>query len=308
MDRYSPENRLLITYEGLTDDLIGAEVAKGLNDFLGQVDGVNPIARDSVGCIWRAVVKNEPPPQQAAQIAKLQEQAKNLPQNEQQATGEVSPSQPQQQESSSSQQQQQQSGEGGLQLTGTQTLEEQLAQANAKLAELNTQKQSLSAPQQIVGGSLSAPQQIVGGSSPQQLSSSPQQQQQLSSSSYSQQQIQQAQPLQSSQLQQPQQYVSSAQQQQPQQQLTSQSGGLRRRLDPGHHDSQRKGPEVPRPYTPEQLDKMMNMLLEVAEKYQNDDVRLYHIMMGYYEKIREERGKISKEDGTKIGSPPGGYY
>jgi len=53
---------------------------------------------------------------------------------------------------------------------------------------------------------------------------------------------------------------------------------------------------------------MMNMLLEVAEKYQNDDVRLYHIMMGYYEKIREERGKISKEDGTKIGSPPGGYY
>ena len=62
MDRYTPENRLLITYEGLTDDVIGAEVAKGLSTFLGQAEGVTTIHPDSVPCIWRAVVKNEPPP------------------------------------------------------------------------------------------------------------------------------------------------------------------------------------------------------------------------------------------------------
>lgn len=79
MDRFPAGNRLLITYEGLTDDLIGAEVTKGLNDFLGAVDGIDPIERDSVPCIWRAVVKNEPPPQQKAQIEKLQSMALNQP-------------------------------------------------------------------------------------------------------------------------------------------------------------------------------------------------------------------------------------
>jgi len=91
-----------------------------------------------------------------------------------------------------------------------------------------------------------------------------------------------------------------------QQQLQQQQQpGLRRRLDPGHHDSQRKGPEVARPYTPEQLDKLMNMLLEVAEKYHTEDVRLYHIMMGYYNNIREERMKMNPDELVK---PPGGYY
>ena len=72
MDRYPPENRLLVTYEGITDDHVGPEVARELNGFLGQVEGVTPIAMESVPCIWRAVVKNQPPPQQAAQIQKLQ--------------------------------------------------------------------------------------------------------------------------------------------------------------------------------------------------------------------------------------------
>jgi hypothetical protein len=58
MDRYTAENRLLMAYEGLTDDLIGPEVARGLNDFLGRVEGVTAIDPASVPCIWRAVVKN----------------------------------------------------------------------------------------------------------------------------------------------------------------------------------------------------------------------------------------------------------
>jgi hypothetical protein len=79
-----------------------------------------------------------------------------------------------------------------------------------------------------------------------------------------------------------------------------------RRLDPGHHNSQRKGPDVPRPYTPEQLDKMMKMLTEVALRYQNVDARLYHIMMGYYEQVRVARADL--EGGGAVPPPPGGFY
>lgn len=182
MDRYTPENRHLITYEGLTDDLIGAEVAKGLNEFLGQVDGVDPIERDSVPCIWKAVVKNQPPAEQAAQIAKLQALALNKPQSQQ---------------------------------------------------GLNQQGPPYSPPE-------------------------------------------------------------------------GQQPSLRRRLDPGHHDSQRKGPAVPRPYTTRQLDSMMNMLLEIGERFKAEDVRLYHIMMGYYEKVREARIKMTPDESVQ--QPPGGFY
>ena len=177
MDRYTAENRHLLTYEGLTDDLIGSEVAKGLNEFLGQVEGVDPIEQDSVPCVWKAVVKNQPPAEQAAQIARLQAAALNKPQSEQ-------------------------------------------------------------------GPPYSPPEQ-----------------------------------------------------QQP---------ALRRRLDPGHHDSQRKGPAVPRPYTPQQLDSMMNMLLEIGERFKMEDVRLYHIMMGYYEKVREARIKTTPDE--SVDPPPGGYF
>ncbi len=190
MDRYIPENRHLITYEGLTDDLIGAEVAKGLNEFLGLVEGVDPIEQESVTCVWKAVVKNQPPAEQAAQIAKLQALALNQPQTQQ---------------------------------------------------GVNQQGPPFSAPE----------------------SPEPEQQQQQ-------------QPL------------------------------LRRRLDPGHHDSQRKGPAVPRPYTTKQLDSMMNMLLEIGERFKAEDVRLYHIMMGYYEKIREARIKMTPDEAVQ--QPPGGFY
>ena len=36
MERYAPEGGLLLTYEGLTDDHIGDEVAAELNDFRGK--------------------------------------------------------------------------------------------------------------------------------------------------------------------------------------------------------------------------------------------------------------------------------
>ncbi|KAL9183064.1 hypothetical protein ACHAXT_004851 [Thalassiosira profunda] len=216
MDRYAAKDRLLITYEGLTDDLIGAEVAKSLNTFLGQVEGVTPIATESVPCIWRAVVKNQPPPQQAAQIKKLQALAANQPQ-----------------------------GDAALQAAAQQQQPPQ-PQAGRRLMETAAQQQPHA-------------KQSAGSATIEQ------------------------QPL----------------NQQP-------SPGLRRRLDPGHHDSQRKGPEVPRPYTPEQLESMMTMLLEVGQRYQNEDVRLYHIMMGYYEQIRSERLKLSSEPVKAV--PPGGYF
>jgi len=223
MDRYSAENRLLMTYEGLTDDLIGPEVAKSLNEFLGQVPGVNPIHADGVACVWRAVVKNQPPPQQAEQIARLQAAAVNQAGT---ASG-VVPQQQQQPAASLSS-----SAVGVTSAVG-------VASAVAV-----TQQQPLSTAS--LGGSYAAAQRPVVA-----------------------------------------------------------SNLRRRRLDPGHHDSQRKGPEVPRPYTPDELDKMMNMLQEVAMRYQSQDVRLYHIMMGYYEKIRVERLKLSPEG---VATPPGGFF
>ncbi|KAL7475942.1 hypothetical protein ACHAW6_001834 [Cyclotella cf. meneghiniana] len=59
MDRYTPENRYVISYEDLTDDLNGPEVTKGLNEFLGQAEGVEASDPESVPCIWKAVVKNQ---------------------------------------------------------------------------------------------------------------------------------------------------------------------------------------------------------------------------------------------------------
>ena len=229
MDRYTPENRHLLTYEGLTDDLIGAEVTKGLNEFLGQVEGVDPIDQDSVACVWKAVVKNQPPAEQAAQIAKLQALALNKPQSEQGPP--YSPPEPQQPA---------------------------------------LRQNALNQPQSEQGPSYSQPE-------PQQPA------------------------LRQNALNQP-----LSEQGPPYSQLEQQQPALRRRLDPGHHDSQRKGPAVPRPYTPQQLDSMMNMLLEIGERYKTEDVRLYHIMMGYYEKVREARIKTTPDESVE--PPPGGYF
>eukprot|EP00578_Thalassiosira_sp_NH16_P007412 CAMPEP_0181109138 /NCGR_PEP_ID=MMETSP1071-20121207/18013_1 /TAXON_ID=35127 /ORGANISM="Thalassiosira sp., Strain NH16" /LENGTH=376 /DNA_ID=CAMNT_0023192807 /DNA_START=56 /DNA_END=1186 /DNA_ORIENTATION=- len=165
MDRYTPENRHVLAYEELTDDVRGAVVTENLNNFLGRVEGVIPIATESVPCIWRAVVKNIPPPQQAAHIQHLQKLANN----------------------------------------------NLLAEANERTEP-----------------------------------------------------------------------------------------GIRRRLNPGHFDSQRKGPQPRRPYTIDQLDKMMSMLLEVAHRYEKEHVQLFNVMMGYYEEIKDKKNQQLSRN------PPGG--
>lgn len=279
MDRFTPENRLLITYEGLTDDLIGAEVTKGLNEFLGRARGVTPIASESVACVWRAVVKNEPPPQQAAQIKKLEALAVNVPQ-------------------------------GGYE-SQHRTPEEAVAAARAKAKELSEQQQQQSASDlldQTLRAVQQKPRQEQRASLEDELAAARERldyvQQQLLEATQRQVTIEQPPPVGSLE----QQLIEAQRQIEEGQQLLAQTRGQgRRRLDLGHMNSRRKGPEVARPYTPEQLDKMMNMLLEVAQKYEREDVRLYHIMMGYYEQIRGERAKLSKDRPEGV-MPPGGFY
>ena len=57
LDKYSVENRLVLTYEQLTADMGGARAAKDLAKFLGKGPGVTPIAEESVPCVWGTVVK-----------------------------------------------------------------------------------------------------------------------------------------------------------------------------------------------------------------------------------------------------------
>ena len=58
MERYENRNDLLlVSYEDLTDDIYGPESATQIADFLGQSDGVKPIARESVPCVWQTIVK-----------------------------------------------------------------------------------------------------------------------------------------------------------------------------------------------------------------------------------------------------------
>jgi len=285
MDRFTPENRLLITYEGLTDDLIGAEVTKGLSEFLGQADGVTTIDPSSVACIWRAVVKNEPPPQQAAQIKKLQSLALNQPQG---TTVVQRQQEPQQQR----QQLEQPTSNNAAILEQTLQSIQQKETPPRQDADLDQQLQE--AQQK-----LQALQQQIQEKQIQETHAQEQVQEQVVINI----EDEPAYPLEQQLLetQQQLQQLMQSQQQQPQQ-----TPGLRRRLDPGHHNSQRTGPEVARPYTSDQLDKMMNMLLEVAERYHEIDVRLYHIMMGYYEQIRGERAKLSLD--PKGLKPPGGFW
>ena len=333
MERYSPENRLLLTYEGLTDDLIGPEVTKGLNEFLGMARGVTPIHKDSVACIWRAVVKNKPPEHQAAQFKKLQSQALNQPQGTNQK-----------EESSKKLERH---------------LVEQPAPINAAIlpgqAPPQIQPKPLQGP--ISGGGpsdvlslkeqylrnsaipLQAPQQVpnVGGAPKEEAVSTELARPQEAQITKAQQQQQPSDAddgevdplvvlmeemqkilaggnelLKRNQLEYEREIQEGAQPQQ-QRQLREIQDDVphyelgHRRLDPGHHNSQRSGPDVPRPYLPRHLDSMMNMLLEVANRYETKDVRLYHIMMGYYEQIRSERAKMNSDEPLNVKSS-GGFY
>ena len=259
MDRYTPANRLLITYEGLTDNVIGPEVTKSLNEFLGKAQGVTPIAQESVACIWRAVVKNEPPAQQAEKFKKLQSQAVNA----------AGPNQ-------------------GMAQPGAAAVPQQpQAAAVAAIPQqppampMQGQQAPVQPVQQPLQTGFAVPPPPGYGQAPDLQS-----------------QIAAAQNA----LAEGQQLIA---QTQPQQQTQP---GLRRRLDPGHHNSQRAGPVQPRPYLPAELDKILAMLMEVADKYKDagDDARVYHIMMKYYEEVRAAREMLS--GGEAPVAPPGGFF
>ena len=58
MEKYdSREKLLLVTYEDLIDYEKGPVAATRIADFLGETDGVDPIANESIPCVWHAVVK-----------------------------------------------------------------------------------------------------------------------------------------------------------------------------------------------------------------------------------------------------------
>ena len=66
MEKYDDRssNMLLLAYEDLTSQTLGPGVTQRIADFLGQNEGVEPIAAESIPCIWETVVnyKNHPPP------------------------------------------------------------------------------------------------------------------------------------------------------------------------------------------------------------------------------------------------------
>jgi len=321
MDRYAAADRLLITYEGLTDDVIGPEVTKTLNEFLGRVDGVTPIDESSVACVWRAVVKNEPPAQQAEKFKALQEVALK----EQLEGGGAVTS-----EAAAAPVVEKQAVQAPVavnpQPTAAQLTPEQIQVINQDpAAEVPV---AAAIPQQTVA----IPQQTVPmQQTSQQLAPMQQSQPQMTQQYTPMQQTQQIAPMQQTQLAPMQQetlplgqsstgiqdleaQILAAQQalaegqQLVDQQQQQQTPGLRRRLDPGHHNSQRAGPVQPRPYTPEQLDKMMAMLMEVADKYNNtEDIRVYHIMTKYYNEIKVEREKLNGA-GELPPEPAGGFF
>ncbi len=59
MDRFDKFNkdRPIFSYEALTDDIQGPQEAIRMTQFLAQSKGVEPIAEESVPCVWKAVVK-----------------------------------------------------------------------------------------------------------------------------------------------------------------------------------------------------------------------------------------------------------
>lgn len=59
----------------------------------------------------------------------------------------------------------------------------------------------------------------------------------------------------------------------------------RRRLDPAHHDSQRSGP-TERPYTPELLKAMSNMLVDLIQKWGDRHLHLRAILEDYLQDVR----------------------
>ena len=68
----------------------------------------------------------------------------------------------------------------------------------------------------------------------------------------------------------------------------------RRRLDPKHHDSQRSGP-TERPYTPELLDAMSKMLLDLIKRWGDQHLRLRKTLEGYHQIVHAAYLDISNQ-------------
>lgn len=80
----------------------------------------------------------------------------------------------------------------------------------------------------------------------------------------------------------------------------------RRRLDPSHHDSQRTGP-TERPYTPELLDAMSKMLLDLIERWGERHLRLRTVLEGYQTIVHAgylDTIKQSTQDNNAPRTPP----
>jgi hypothetical protein len=381
MDRYTPENRLLLTYEGLTDDLIGPEVTKTLNDFLGKANGVTPIESESVACIWKAVVKNQPPEHQKKQFDKLQSIALNQPQGSIPVPSAIQPpktnnrrggdkegdtkEERRQQRHQARKESVQQARnakdqspppverhlEGGVQsvqqdssMGGSSTSSSNTALSikemylrNSAIPLLLTKKDVNTVPNQdsatnIVDKKVPPPpinknddvdpldllneemkNVLVGG---QELlirtrRKKPFNVQQLDTLSKQQESFVFENEIDSSRVggrnRRLQLVVNEEEDDYDGDDEMMIHNQSHRRLDPGHHNSQRAGPDVPRPYLPRQLDNLMQMLLEIANMYEKKDVRLYHIMMGYYEQIRSERVKMNSDEPMNVKSA-GGFY
>lgn len=64
MEKYPDRrNLLLLSYEDLTNNYIGPMVAARIANYLGEVDGIDPIREESIPCVWETIVnyKNGPP-------------------------------------------------------------------------------------------------------------------------------------------------------------------------------------------------------------------------------------------------------
>lgn len=388
MERYdAPEDRLLLTYEGLTDELIGPEVTRTLNDFLGMARGVTPIESESVACIWKAVVKNQPPEHQKEQFDKLQSQALNRPrgsipvpsaiqppktnnrgggedgakqeerrQQSRQTRGRSPPPAERHLEGGEQSVQQDTRSMGGSSTSSTNTALsiKEMYLRNSAIPLLPTKKEPPyhkiipsehvnSVPNQDSGTTivdkemLSTKNDQVPPPPPinkkddvdpldvlneemkkilvdgrelliRTRRKKPFNVQQLDTLSEQQESFVFENVIDSSlgghnrRLQ----VVVNEEEDDDMNEMMIHNQS-HRRLDPGHHNSQRAGPDVPRPYLPRQLDNMMQMLLEIANMYEKKDVRLYHIMMGYYEQIRSERGKMNSDEPMNVKSV-GGFY
>mmetsp|Transcript_20347 Transcript_20347/g.26812 ORF Transcript_20347/g.26812 Transcript_20347/m.26812 type:complete len:363 (-) Transcript_20347:262-1350(-) len=57
MDNYSPINRLVVSYEKITDDIMGAVEATRIAEFLSRSKGVVTCPPELIACVWHKVVK-----------------------------------------------------------------------------------------------------------------------------------------------------------------------------------------------------------------------------------------------------------